>query len=245
MHSSPARREAAAVPGGRRGVSPGGDEFCLIATSGRRGGGADRPCVRRAHRAGRGFEIGESFGAVMLPDEATDASHALQLADERLYAQKHSSRGESDRTMEALLEALSEPRAPISRRSSRSRLALGRRRRRMLGLRRDELEELERAAQLHDIGKLAVPDEILTSLGRSTSRVGVHPPAHARRRADPERVGGSPGSHRRALDPRALGRDRLPRRPLGRGDPVAARIIPACCLLGDGVAPVPRGAHRR
>ena len=31
----------------------------------------------------------------------------------------------------------------------------------MLGLRRDELDGLERADQLHDLGKLAVPDEIL------------------------------------------------------------------------------------
>ena len=36
---------------------------------------------------------------------------------------------------------------------------------RMLGLRRDELEELARAAQLHDLGKLAVPDEILHKPG--------------------------------------------------------------------------------
>ena len=36
---------------------------------------------------------------------------------------------------------------------------------RMLGLRRDELEELDRAAQLHDLGKLAVPDEILSKPG--------------------------------------------------------------------------------
>jgi HD-GYP domain-containing protein (c-di-GMP phosphodiesterase class II) len=35
----------------------------------------------------------------------------------------------------------------------------------MLGLRRDELEELERAAQLHDLGKQAVPDEILHKPG--------------------------------------------------------------------------------
>ncbi len=35
----------------------------------------------------------------------------------------------------------------------------------MLGLRRDELDELERAAQLHDLGKLAVPDEILHKPG--------------------------------------------------------------------------------
>ena len=34
-----------------------------------------------------------------------------------------------------------------------------------LGLRRDELEELERAAQLHDLGKVAVPDEILQKPG--------------------------------------------------------------------------------
>jgi HD-GYP domain-containing protein (c-di-GMP phosphodiesterase class II) len=34
-----------------------------------------------------------------------------------------------------------------------------------LGLRRDELAELERAAQLHDLGKLAVPDEILSKPG--------------------------------------------------------------------------------
>ena len=35
----------------------------------------------------------------------------------------------------------------------------------LLGLRRDELAELSRAAQLHDIGKLAVPDEILHKRG--------------------------------------------------------------------------------
>jgi HD-GYP domain-containing protein (c-di-GMP phosphodiesterase class II) len=35
----------------------------------------------------------------------------------------------------------------------------------MLGLRRDELDELARAAQLHDLGKLAVPDEILLKPG--------------------------------------------------------------------------------
>src|SRR5439155_1785883 len=34
-----------------------------------------------------------------------------------------------------------------------------------LGLRRDELDDLARAAQLHDLGKLAVPDEILHKPG--------------------------------------------------------------------------------
>jgi diguanylate cyclase (GGDEF)-like protein len=143
----------------------GGDEFCLVATVAE---GEAEPLIDRACEAlserGEGFEIGSSFGAVLLPDEATDGSHALQLADERLYAQKYSRRGESERTIAALLAALSvrEPELE-SQRADIGTLAVdvGR----MLGLRRDELEELERAAQLHDLGKLAVPDEILHKPG--------------------------------------------------------------------------------
>jgi two-component system, cell cycle response regulator len=143
----------------------GGDEFCLIATLGE--GEAelliDRACEALTEH-GEGFEIGSSFGAVVLPDEATDASHALQTADERLYAQKYSRRGESERTMAALLGAISirEPELEAQR-ADISSLALdvGT----SLGLRRDELAELERAAQLHDLGKLAVPDEILHKPG--------------------------------------------------------------------------------
>jgi len=100
----------------------------------------------------------------MLPDEATDATHALQVADERLYAQKHSRRGESDRTMAALLEALAQ-REPQLQAHLEGVGLLAVETGRMLGLRRDELEELARAAQLHDLGKLAVPDEILRKPG--------------------------------------------------------------------------------
>jgi len=143
----------------------GGDEFCLLATVGE---GEAEPLIDRACDAltetGEGFEIGSSFGAVVLPDEARDSSHAMQVADERLYAQKYSRRGESERTMAALLEALSirEPdlQAQLADVGSLS-VDIGK----MLGLRRDELEELERAAQLHDLGKLAVPDEILHKPG--------------------------------------------------------------------------------
>jgi diguanylate cyclase (GGDEF)-like protein len=156
----------ATVPGGDGAAYRlGGDEFCLMAVvaEGEAEMLIDRACTALTER-GEGFEIETSFGAIMIPDEATDASHALQAADERLYAQKYSRRGESDRTMAALLEALSvrepELQAQIAGVGS---LAgdIGR----MLGLRRDELEELDRAAQLHDLGKLAVPDEILSKPG--------------------------------------------------------------------------------
>jgi two-component system, cell cycle response regulator len=144
----------------------GGDEFCLMAVvaDGEAEQLIDRACAALAER-GEGFEIETSFGAIMLPDEATEASHALQLADERLYAQKYSRRGESDRTMAALLEALSAVREPEIQDQIAGVGSLAGDVGRMLGLRRDELEELDRAAQLHDLGKLAVPDEILSKPG--------------------------------------------------------------------------------
>ena len=170
----------AAVPGAERGAYRlGGDEFCLVVRV--RDGEAepmiDRACSALSER-GEGFEIGSSFGAVLLPDEATDASQALHVADERLYAQKHSRRMETDRTMDALLEALSlrEPDLPLHLDSVGS---LAVEIARELGLRRDEIDELVRAAQLHDLGKLAVPDEILHKAGpldeREWAFVRQHP----------------------------------------------------------------------
>ncbi len=156
----------AAVPGAEGAAYRlGGDEFCLLAAV---ADGEAEPLIDRACAAlseqGEGFEIETSFGAIVLPDEASDASHALQLADERLYAQKYSRRGESDRTMAALLEALL-VRDPTVQEQLVGVGSLAAEVGRMLGLRRDELEELDRAAQLHDLGQLAVPDEILSKPG--------------------------------------------------------------------------------
>jgi HD-GYP domain-containing protein (c-di-GMP phosphodiesterase class II) len=108
--------------------------------------------------------VSSSFGAVLLPDEATEPSDALRLADERLYAQKYSRRGDTDRTMQAFLEALAEREPDLQAHLEGVgvlAVEIGER----LGLRRDELDDLSRAAQLHDLGKLAVPDEILRKPG--------------------------------------------------------------------------------
>jgi two-component system, cell cycle response regulator len=143
----------------------GGDEFCLIApiTGQDTEQLIDRACAALTEH-GEGFEVGTSFGAVVIPEEATDASQAFRVADERLYAQKHSRRADTDRMMDALLEALSlrQPDLPLHLDSVGSlAVDVGY----ALGLRPDELDELVRAAQLHDLGKLAVPDEILNKDG--------------------------------------------------------------------------------
>jgi two-component system, cell cycle response regulator len=173
-------RKLAQVPG-RDGEAYrlGGDEFCLVVPvgDGDTESFIDRACAALTEE-GEGFEVGTSFGAVILPDEARDASQALHVADERLYAQKHGRRLESDRMMDALLEALSlrEPDLPVHLDSVGSlavEIGLA------LGLRRDVLDELVRAAQLHDLGKLAVPDAILHKQGpldeREWAFVRQHP----------------------------------------------------------------------
>jgi two-component system cell cycle response regulator len=143
----------------------GGDEFCLV-TPVRDGGMElviDRALDALSER-GEGFDVGSSFGAVLLPEEAADPSQALHVADERLYAQKHSRRATSNATMDALLEALSlrEPNLPLHLDSVGSlAVETGLR----LGVDSADLDELVHAAQLHDLGKLAVPDEILHKAG--------------------------------------------------------------------------------
>jgi diguanylate cyclase (GGDEF)-like protein len=143
----------------------GGDEFCLVASlsSSEVGPLIDRATAALTER-GEGFQVGSSFGAVLLPDEATEPTEAMRLADERLYAQKYSRRGETDKTMNAFLEALAEREPELQEHLvgvGVLAVEIGER----LGLRRDELEDLSRAAQLHDLGKLAVPDEILHKPG--------------------------------------------------------------------------------
>ncbi|HET6682528.1 MAG TPA: diguanylate cyclase [Gaiella sp.] len=140
----------------------GGDEFCVVApiASGEAELLIDRTCGALSEK-GEGFEVTSSFGAVLLPDEATDVSAALSLADERLYAQKQARRGGPSQSMDAFLEALA-TQEPTLHAHLEGVAALALEVGQRLGLDAAMLEELSRAAQLHDLGKVAVPDEILS-----------------------------------------------------------------------------------
>ncbi len=148
-----------------RGYRLGGDEFCVLAPV------ADIDTETFLHEAatalterGVGFEVGCSFGAVHLPEEADDPVGALRLADERLYAQKHAKNAQRDRPHELLLQVLLE-REPTLHTHTVGVAALARDVGSALGLEGPELQDLQRAAQLHDIGKLAIPDAILHKPG--------------------------------------------------------------------------------
>jgi diguanylate cyclase (GGDEF)-like protein len=143
----------------------GGDEFCLLLTLPKSDAESQLDAaVRALAEEGDGFGVSAAFGAAFLPEEAIDPSTALRLADQRLYAQKyhlHRGRGES---YELLLRAQAE-REPGVRDHLRGVAELSVAVGRELGFAAEQLEELRLAAELHDVGKLAIPDAVLKKPG--------------------------------------------------------------------------------
>jgi diguanylate cyclase (GGDEF)-like protein len=158
--------DAAVAPYGRA-YRLGGDEFCVLVRE--RAPGAAK-IVDAAAAAlsdeGDGFSVGASCGRVLLPQEAETAERALQIADQRLYGEKAVRRTSAigDQTRDVLIQALRE-RVPDLGEHLDGVADLARAVGRRLHLRHEELEVLVRAAELHDIGKVAVPDSILHKAG--------------------------------------------------------------------------------
>jgi two-component system, cell cycle response regulator len=153
---------AAAVAPGGSAYRMGGDEFCVLLSE-------PDPDLHRIAEAlwesGEGFDVTSAYGLAVIPDDATTVSTALSVADERLYAHKELlaeiRRGTAH---EPLLRTLAE-REPELRAHVADVSSLAARVGRQLGLAPDELEELRLAAELHDVGKLAVPDVVLQKAG--------------------------------------------------------------------------------
>lgn len=145
----------------------GGDEFCVLASAGDDVEALLAATVAALSEEGDAFSISTCYGAVFVPTEAEGFSAALSLADGRLYSQKHLSRATRLRPHAFLLDALSERdpelRAHVSSVSSLA-AAVGLE----LGLEAMELDELRLAAELHDIGKLAIPEKVLQKPGPLT-----------------------------------------------------------------------------
>jgi two-component system cell cycle response regulator len=155
---------AEAVADRGRAFRLGGDEFCLLLDADD-SEAALRAAADALTEQGDGFTITCCHGAVAIPEEAAEPAPALQLADRRMYARKEarpSSAGLQTRTV--LLKVLSE-REPDLREHSSNVMSLARGVARRLGLPPEERDIVARAAELHDIGKMAIPDAILNKPG--------------------------------------------------------------------------------
>ena len=161
-----AARLAEAVAAAGDAYRLGGDEFCVLVSPGRDGIDAVlAACSAALNERGEGFEVTSSFGVVVMPEEAHTPTLALQLADRRMYARKGGRRMSAGRqSRDVLLRTLSERRPGLQvrlRDIGELALAVGRE----LHLGPEGLDEVARAAELHDIGKIAVPDAILDKPG--------------------------------------------------------------------------------
>jgi diguanylate cyclase (GGDEF)-like protein len=160
----------ASVAGNGSAYRLGGDEFCVLAD------GVSRAtldlllaewtgCFRED---GEGFSVTASSGVALIPEEAADPSDALRLCDRRMYARKHSRRATTAAqtrdvlmaTLAAYQDGLDEYASGLATPAERVGAELG-----ISGV---QLQELGHAADLHDIGKLAVPASILAKPGRLT-----------------------------------------------------------------------------
>ncbi len=157
------RLAAAVAPG--VAYRMGGDEFCAIVEG---EGGPAETALAKAHDAlsehGDAFSITSSTGSVICPAEAATVPGALRIADVRMYASKSGRTVDQVQTRDAVLTILDE-RDPALYEHMRSVATIAARVARRLGLDEVEAQQVERAAELHDIGKIALPDAILHKAG--------------------------------------------------------------------------------
>jgi diguanylate cyclase (GGDEF)-like protein len=158
--------DAVAALGGRA-YRPGGDEFCVIAGAARQQA-IEQAASRALSEHGEGFAISTAFGSVVIPQDTGDATEAMRKADEAMYAQKHSGRATAGRqSSDVLMRALAERHPDLGEHHDEvAELVeeVGMR----LGIDAAELAHLRHAASLHDIGKVAIPDAIITKPGPLT-----------------------------------------------------------------------------
>jgi diguanylate cyclase (GGDEF)-like protein len=161
-----AKRFAEAVGERATAYRLGGDEFCMVAPCGEDDQAALIATAAAAlSEHGQAFRITASYGSVLIPAEASSPSEALQLADQRMYTRKHSARPSAiSQSKGVLLQTVFESHPELG--SHLSEVAqLVKPLAERLEMPDAELDVLHNAAELHDIGKVAIPDAILTRPG--------------------------------------------------------------------------------
>jgi two-component system, cell cycle response regulator len=139
----------------------GGDEFCALLPD-----GTDLGLIAASLREdGSGFTVDCSYGCARVPCEAADAAAALRLADQRMYAVKNARPvSASSQTRDLLVRVLAE-REPDLHDHVLDVGALAREVACELGIPEEDHPEIVNGAELHDVGKIAIPESILHKPG--------------------------------------------------------------------------------
>lgn len=168
---------AAANGGGAYRI--GGDEFCILlaATC-----DVDRTISEAAFaltESGEGFSVGCSFGSILLPQEAAGADAALRTVDQRMYEHKQGGPAWAGAQSKDVLRRALLERDPDLERRGADAAALAAGVARSLRLPDAEIEAVRLAAELCNVGTVAIPDSILDKPGEldadETAFVRRHP----------------------------------------------------------------------
>jgi diguanylate cyclase (GGDEF)-like protein len=137
-----------------------GAQFAVVApgtkTAGLRAAASDAVL-----EVGEGFMVRGAHGSVLLPDEAESVSQALKLADQEIQAQRATlrSHGLDELSANGLRPATRISASPFDIVELAVAVA------QHMGMTGHELDHLETAASLRDVGMIALPDELAHAAG--------------------------------------------------------------------------------
>ncbi|MEO6712877.1 MAG: HD domain-containing phosphohydrolase [Mycobacteriales bacterium] len=221
----------ASVAGRGEAYRLGGDEFCVLAPVG--DGGSDALIAAASSALTErtdGHSVDASYGAVVVPTETRDVAEALHVVDQRMYTRKSGGRRSADRqTKDVLLSALYERHPDLSTRF-RAVADLAAAVAERIGVPTADRIVIVQAAELHDIGKVAIPDEILDKRGALTEEEWAFVKRHS---AIGERILGAAPSLAYAARLVRWANERFdgtgyPDRLAGQNIPLGSRIIAVC-----------------
>ena len=163
--------DAVVVPAGGAAYRLGGDEFCawLPGTHDQAAALIERTSVALSEDAGE-FSVTTSYGVSSYPEDGTDAHAIMASADERMYAFKYSVRhapgeGRDDHRTRGMTTADPRKDAAASMRALSvthpELLEMAATIASRLKLDAAEVERVTQLAELHDVGRVAIPDAIL------------------------------------------------------------------------------------
>ena len=164
-----AGRLRTAMEGSGTAYRLGGDEFCILAPTAYMGAGS---LLERAVEAlteeGEGFAVTCSYGSVVVPNEASALTEALRIADDRMYMHKQRRGPSAERQSVDVLVSVLQERDSLLAHHLAGVADLAEAVSRRLKVPPTDLQTIRQAAELHDVGKLAIPEEILSKPGPLT-----------------------------------------------------------------------------
>ena len=155
------RLQASSAPRHGMAARLGGDEFCVLFPATAASEEIEKIVTDALGEEGKGFRITAGCGVVRVPEEAATSEAALRLADVRMYAAKAITHPTDEHVMSRVLVQMLEERHPGLSDHVEEVAELAAACAKELGLDEEEAQHVRRAAELHDIGKLAIPESIV------------------------------------------------------------------------------------